>query len=127
MGTLKDLNLLDIGHTITMVGALYAGKDRVLGVLFPEGQEEAKRAPVEMIDMTHEDWLAFLNQTDTLPTEVIVDGSNLKAILRKANREVDSNVSWRVYRRDKYACRYCGVDNVPLTVDHIICWEDRGP
>ena len=84
METFKDFNLLDIGHTITMVGALYAGKDRVLGVLFPEGQEEAKRAPVELIDMTHEDWLAFLNQTDTLPTEAVVDGTNLKAILRKA-------------------------------------------
>ena len=40
---------------------------------------------------------------------------------------MDNNVSWRVYRRDKYACRYCGVNNVPLTVNHIICWEVRGP
>ncbi len=127
MGTLKDINLLDVGHTITMVGALYAGKGKVFGVLFPEGQAEAKQAPVEMLDMTLEDWISFLQQTDTLPTEVVVDGTGQKAILRKANREVDNTVSWKVYRRDQYACRYCGIDNVPLTVDHIVTWEDRGP
>src|SRR5580692_5086292 len=60
MGTLKDINLLDVGHTITMVGALYAGKGRVLAVLFPEGQDEARKASVEMLDMTVEDWKEFL-------------------------------------------------------------------
>ena len=76
MATLKDINLLDVGHSITMVGALYAGKGRVLAVLFPEGADEAKAAPVEMVDMTHEDWRdRLLPQTDTLPAEVFPDGS----------------------------------------------------
>jgi HNH endonuclease len=128
MASLKDVNLLDVGHTITMVGALYAGKGRVLAVLFPEGSEEAKMGPVEMIDMTHEDWRdRFLPQTDTLPVEAFPDGSAQKAILRKANREVDNNVSWAVYRRDKFTCRYCGKNDVPMTVDHLVRWEERGP
>jgi hypothetical protein len=127
MGSLKDINLLDVGHSITMVGALYAGKGRVLAVLFPEGADEAKVAPVEMLDLTHEDWKAFLLQTDTLPVEAIVDGTGQKAIIRKANREVDNNVSWAVYRRDKFACRYCAADKVPLTVDHLVRYEERGP
>jgi hypothetical protein len=127
MATLNDINLLDVGHTITMVGALYAGEDKVYGVLFPEGQEEAKAAPVEMVDMTLDDWKAFLVQTDTLPVEAFPDGSGAKAILRKANREVDNTVSWAVYRRDGFQCRYCGNAKVPLTVDHIIRWEERGP
>lgn len=127
MATLKDINLLDVGHSISMVGALYAGKGRVLAVLFPEGADEAKLAPVEMLDLTHEDWKEFLVQTDTLPVEAFPDGSGQKAILRKSNREVDNNVSWAVYRRDKFTCRYCANDKVPLTVDHLVRWEERGP
>ena len=128
MATLKDIPLIDVGHTVTMVGALYAGKGKVFSVLFPEGAEEAKAAPIEHVEMTHEDWKEFLVQTDTLPVEVLFpNGSNQKAILRKANREVNNNVSWACYRRDKFACRYCGANTVPLTVDHVICWEDAGP
>ncbi len=127
MPTLKDINLLDVGHSIMMVGALYAGKGRVLAVLFPEGADEAKMAPVEHLDLTLEDWKEFLVQTDTLPVEAYPDGTAQKAILRKANREVDTTVSWAVYRRDKYTCRYCGKNDVPLTVDHLVRWEERGP
>lgn len=127
MGSLKDINLLDVGHSILMVGALYAGKGKVYAMLFPEGADEAKLAPVEMLDLDLEDWKAFLVQTDTLPVEAYPDGSGQKAILRKSNREVDNTVSWTVYRRDSYRCRYCGNDKVPLTVDHLIRWEERGP
>jgi hypothetical protein len=127
MGSLKDINLLDVGHSIAMVGALYAGKGKVYGVLFPEGQGDARQAPVEMLDLTLDDWKEFLNQTDTLPVEAYPDGSGQKAILRKSNREVDNTVSWAVYRRDKYVCRYCANDKVPLTVDHLVRWEERGP
>jgi HNH endonuclease len=127
MASLKDINLLDVGHSITMVGALYAGKGQVLAMLFPEGADEAKLAPVTQLDMTLEDWKGFLVQTDTLPVEAFPDGSPQKAILRKANREVDNTVSWAVYRRDSFRCRYCANDKVPLTVDHLVRWEERGP
>ncbi len=32
-----------------------------------------------------------------------------------------------MFKRDGYACRYCGRDDVPLTVDHLVCWESGGP
>lgn len=127
MTRFKNIPLLEIGHTITMVGGLYAGQGRVFAFLFPEGSEEAEAAPPELVKMTLEDWKAFLVQTDTLPVEAFPDGSGQKAILRKANREVDNVVSWAVYRRDGYRCRYCGRNDVPLTVDHVIRWEERGP
>jgi hypothetical protein len=127
MLTLKDIDLLDVGHQITMVGALFAGKGRVLAVLLPDREDEAQVAPVELLHMTLDDWKAFLAQTDTLATEVFLDGSGQKAILRKANRDVDAKVSWAVYRRDGYRCRYCGRNDMPLTVDHLVLWEERGP
>lgn len=48
------------------------------------------------------------------------------SIFRKGQRQLDQKICWQVYRRDKYACRYCGIDNVPLTVDHIKTWETGG-
>ena len=47
--------------------------------------------------------------------------------MRKCERAVDQNVTWAVFRRDHYTCRYCGNDKVPLTVDHLVLWEDGGP
>ena len=32
-----------------------------------------------------------------------------------------------MYRRDHYRCRYCGANDVPLTVDHLVLWEEGGP
>jgi hypothetical protein len=123
-----DLPLLEVGHTITMIGALYEGHGKAFALLFPDCSDEAGQwFPPHLMQMTLEDWQAFLLQTDTLPVEAFPDGSPAKAILRKASREVDTIVSWAVYRRDRYQCRYCGRNDVPLTVDHVIRWEERGP
>jgi len=56
-----------------------------------------------------------------------------KAVVRKCQRNIDQVVSWNVFGRDNFACRYCGRshdDNgnrVPLTVDHLVLWENGGP
>ena len=34
---------------------------------------------------------------------------------------------WEVFRRDNYTCRYCGNKQVPMTVDHVVLWEEGGP
>lgn len=38
-----------------------------------------------------------------------------------------ARVVWDVYRRDGFLCSYCGAGDVPLTVDHIVLWEQGGP
>jgi hypothetical protein len=124
--TLKDINLLDIGNTIQMAGALYIGKGKAYLVSFPDDQDEVRSLPVEHLEMTVEDWQAFLRQTDLLEVQA-ASGSNEKAILRKSTRQIEQMASWNVYRRDKYACRYCGNDKIPLTVDHLVRWEEGGP
>lgn len=40
---------------------------------------------------------------------------------------LETKVSWKVFKRDGYACRYCGNDDVPLTIDHLVLWEEGGP
>lgn len=122
-----QLNLLSIGNTVQIAGVIYAGEGRSLLCYFPAEQHEL---PVEVLEMTQEQWIAFLHQTDVMETEVLTrasDGTLAKAILRKSQRQIESSVQWRVFKRDGYACRYCGADNVPLTVDHLVLWESGGP
>lgn len=144
---LRDLNLLDIGNTIQMVGAVYSGGGRLLVCFFPEDRgviapelpipvqfvptdPNDSESAVHVLDMDQEDWKAFLRQTDLLETEVLSnasDGTLAKAVMRKSARQIEQGTSWNVFRRDGYRCRYCANDKVPLTVDHVVLWEAGGP
>ena len=127
----SDLNLLDVGHTLQIAGAVWQGDGRTILCIFPHVEEGdfAGHDP-ELLIMSVDEWTQFLRQTDLLETEVLAqlpDGKIGKSILRKSQRQVSQNVSWEVFRRDGYACRYCGNDKVPLTVDHLVLWEEGGP
>lgn len=127
MTKLKDLSLLALGNTINLAGAIYTGEGKTFLAFFPEDRNDL---PLEPLELDLEDWNALVRQTDLLETEVLTkasDGTLAKIIVRKSTRHIDNAVSWRVFKRDKYACRYCGNDNTPLTVDHLITWEDGGP
>ncbi len=127
MSSLKDINLLAIGNTIQMVGAVYAGDGKAYLCLFPD---ETTEAPIEPLEMNSEDWAVFLRQTDLMETEVLArapDQSLVKAIIRKSSRAVDQTINWNCFRRDGYRCRYCGNAKIPLTVDHLVLWEEGGP
>lgn len=119
---LADLDLFTVGNQIQLYGAIYTGLGRIFLLPLPdEDSEELQAVAPEILEMDKGDWEKFLRQSDLLE----VTGPN-KAILRKSQRQIDQNISWAVYRRDNYSCRYCGRDKVPLTVDHIILWEDGG-
>ena len=141
---LSDLNILDVGNTIQLVGAVYADKDRIFLCMMPNGLSEdqdtelncqlngvASTRPVKMLYMDAADWEKFLRQTDLLETEILeAAGPNkeiVKAITRKSTRQISQDVSWKVFRRDGMKCRYCAADDVPLTVDHLVLWEHGGP
>jgi 5-methylcytosine-specific restriction endonuclease McrA len=149
MAKLSEIDILAVGNTIQMVGAIWANDEKIYLCMFPEDKgdmpgkplfvpggyevpQEERQAPieVEVLNMDSGDWEKFLRQTDVLEAEVIArssDGTLCKALLRKSQRQIAQAVSWNVFRRDKYACRYCGKDDVPLTVDHLVLWEDGGP
>jgi hypothetical protein len=123
---LKDLDIHAIGNTIQLVGAVYQGNGKTyLAILLGEDVEGAE---VEVLKMDLHDWEAFLRQTDAVETEILQnDGLGIKkAIVRKTQRQIDSNLQWEVFRRDGYKCRYCGREGIPLTVDHIDLWEELG-
>lgn len=125
---LESIEALELGNTIQLIGMVMDDtiNERTLILNVPE---ESLRDDIQFVDMTHEDWKALLRQTDI--KEVVIlehdDAGVKKAIVRKTARQIDSSVSWNVFRRDNYTCRYCGKDDVPLTVDHLVLWEVGGP
>ena len=124
---LSDLNLLQFGHNINMAGVIYQDGERSYVLMFPE---DKNNLPMETLELTREEWETVIRQTDLLETEVLAnssDGTLAKVVIRKSTRSIEQNVSWNVYQRDGYSCRYCGITGVPLTVDHLVLWEEGGP
>jgi hypothetical protein len=125
---LSDLNLLSFGNSILMTGVIFEGEGKTLLCFLP-GESEPTNV-LDRLDMDLDDWTKLIRQTDIMETEILQkakDGTITKAILRKSQRQIDAQVSWKVFRRDGYRCRYCGRDDAPLTVDHLILWEEGGP
>ena len=126
----KDLDIRKIGQEVLLVGGVWAGCGDTYLMLFPEFGEPEEGDDLYAFHMTVVEWKKLLRQSDLVETEVLAkaeDGKLYKAIARKCERNIGQGISWNVYRRDKYRCRYCGNDQVPLTVDHIVLWEDSGP
>ena len=155
MAKLSDLNLLDVGHTIQLGGSVWIGNGKMYLALFPEdqgrvfsGQHQvlfsqkewddvsfngSDEMEVHTLNMSSSEWETFLRQTDLLETEILSkasDGTLAKIITRKSQRNIEASISWKVFARDGYACRYCGKggkEGIPLTVDHLVLWEVGGP
>lgn len=122
-----DFSLTDWGNLIVMTGAVYSVGGRDLVLKFPG---EDSNESMEYLEISHEQWKSLLLQTDHMETEILAKAKNgdmVKALIRKSTRQIDQATSWKVYRRDGYACRYCNAAEVPLTVDHLVLWEDGGP
>ena len=101
---LDQLDLLSIGNTIQLAGAVWTGDGRTFIVPLPD---EELTDIWEVLNLDGAEW-----------------GPG-KAVLRKSQRQIDQWMAWRVFERDGYRCRYCGA-KAPLTVDHVILWENGG-
>lgn len=126
----NEFEILDVGNEVTMVGSMFGGKGKLFLCLFPESNYAADDVEVHVLKMSVDEWKALIKQTDTIETEALAraeDGKVYKAIVRKSQRTVDSKVTWNCFRRDEYRCRYCGRDDAPLTIDHLVLWEEGGP
>jgi hypothetical protein len=124
---LKDINLLDVGNTIQIAGLIMSNGHTDYYCYLPE---EKICPDQKILSMDLSEWEKFIQQTDVCETEILAKdktGKLVKVLMRKANRQIDAGVTWKVFDRDGYACRYCGIKAVPMTVDHVILWEDSGP
>jgi hypothetical protein len=126
-----DLDLPSVGHEILLVGGIWAGKGAAYLCYFPEFSTEV--GPLQgtvVLEMGYEEWKRLLRQSDLVETEVLAkakDGKLYKAVARKCERNISQGISWNVWRRDDFECRYCAADDVPMTVDHVVLWEEGGP
>ena len=123
---LSDLNILRIGNEIDLSGMIYNDhvNDISYIISFPESSLQNE---LINLNLDHDSFKKFIQQTDLLETEIIDGNTNRKILIRKSQRQLDANVSWKVFARDNYHCRYCNITGVPLTVDHLILWEHQGP
>jgi len=142
---LTDIDIKQVGVSIQLAGAIYVDDYNIFLVTLPDaltpGQVRGLRyaslgageegESVSHVALSAEEWETFLRQTDLVEVEALVKDADTgkigKAIVRKSNRQVSQHFSWVVFRRDEFRCRYCGADEVPLTVDHLITWESGGP
>lgn len=122
---LDDLNLLNIGNSIQISGAIWSGNGKHFLCFFPDEFDDDE---IVLLDMDIVNWKTFLRQTDIMETEILAHGDKgtIKAVIRKSQRQIDQRISWKVFQRDNYTCRYCGKTGIPLTVDHLVLWEEGG-
>ena len=78
-----------------------------------------------LLRANQEQYKAIIRQMDLQEVEMTND-KNAKVIVRKSQRKADTFITWAVFRRDNYTCRYCGRNDVPLTYDHVKLWKDQG-
>ena len=115
-----DFDMKRIGTELEIVGVVYGNdKDNFLIALPGEGYV----IPTVLLLPDSMQWSQIIRQSDL--KEVV--SKDKKTILRKSSRQIDQRIAWEVYRRDNFTCRYCGADDVPLTVDHVVTWETGGP
>lgn len=123
---LSYINLMELGISIKVVGMLLERNDDTFMVLLPENDIQNN---LTTMSLSHEDWKTMIKQLDFKEVEVLANdrGKLKRTIIRKCTRQIESSITWKVYRRDMYTCRYCGRNDIPLTVDHLVLWEKGGP
>jgi len=111
--------LLKYGNELTICGFIVGNEtDQVEHVYFPlYSGIVTQKTVIPSMEEIHQ----IIRQMDVQDIEGLQ-----KIVLRKSQRQIDQHVSWQVFRRDNFTCVYCGADDVPMTVDHIVLWEHMG-
>lgn len=119
------LDLRKIGFGINMGGFILADKDKKYLISFPD-EDEFEAKDLIAIAPSSEEYKEIVRQMDISEIELIDNNTNKKVVVRKSQRQLDQLITWQVFKRDDYTCRYCGREGIPMTYDHIKLWEDNG-
>lgn len=106
------------GNELTIIGIVVGNGTEKEVIVFPD---DGPLGIAPVLEPDRDTMVKIFNQLDTLEITGIE-----RAILRKSQRNIEEGMKWEVLRRDDFKCRYCGIDHVPMTVDHIVLWEDLG-
>ena len=112
--------LLRYGNELTICGFVVGNGQEREAILFPD-EDLSDDGFVMENTVSDEEIHQIIRQMDVQEIEGLQ-----KVILRKSQRQIDQRVSWEVFRRDNFTCVYCGANDVPMTVDHIVLWEHMG-
>ena len=131
----EDLPYYELGNTWGIKGVLLGTEDENVIVMYPDQTppdgSKAVGISASVLNLTRDEWSKLNHQLDVQEVEVLEkagpNGELVKSIVRKSQRLIEQRVSWAVFKRDNYTCRYCGRDGVPMTVDHLVLWEAGGP
>jgi len=118
----KNFDVLAIATELEIVGVVYGSPREDVIILLPD---EAVVEPLQLMTPSLDEWTQIVRQSDLKEIEGM--DKDKKIIIRKSTRQIETKIMWEVFRRDNYQCRYCGENKQPLTVDHIVLWENMGP
>lgn len=118
----ENFDIRAIGTELEIVGVIYGSPKEDVVIILPD---EAVVEPLQIMTPSLEEWQQIIRQSDIKEVEGMV--KDQKIVLRKSTRQIETKIMWQVFRRDNYTCRYCGAIDRPLTVDHIVLWEEMGP
>ena len=121
----------DLGTAIRVVGLVLSGNDNSFVLFLPGMKAGTPTAPrSQYLELGVEEWAAVLQQLNNPEYWIGIESCVAKEIVRKAQYQIGTAFQWQVYRRDGYACLYCGraggVDGVTLSVDHVLPVEMDG-
>ena len=113
--------LLKYGNELTICGFVVDNANEGEFIWLSDKQPDYKLLHMKHLFPSDELLQQIIRQMDVQEIEGLQ-----KVILRKSQRQIDQRVSWEVFRRDNFTCVYCGANDVPMTVDHIVLWEHMG-
>ncbi len=124
----KDINILQLGNEFQISGLVFSGQGKSFIVSLPHKHDDINE-PVSQLKLDLQGVLDLLKQLDILEVEIFAqdEGGVVKQIVRKTQRQIDNIMQWQVFMRDQYRCQYCWREGIPMSVDHIIIWENGGP
>jgi hypothetical protein len=118
----KNFDVLVVGTELEIIGVVYGSPREDVIIMLP-GEDVVE--PIQIMTPDLDEWTKIIRQSDLKEVEGMDKGK--KIVLRKSTRQIETKIMWEVFRRDEYHCRYCGANDRPLTVDHVVLWEEMGP
>ena len=122
-GSRFSIDLEDLGDTWQLSGIVIGNGHDNLIMVTPDGIiDRGNFLYAEIWEPTILELEAWLKQSDDPVMKLYHDEDSkiVKAVVRKATRQLDQGVVWACYARDNYTCVYCGTSGVPLTYDHYL-------